>query len=106
MRRARRLFDMQQVFSEPFQHLLLQQEFIHDESGNFGEAECTECASPGRILERTTGSLGEDVVLFLLRDRIADHDLLPLQLVGKEHHHRVLVPVIERHSNRIGLGAC
>ncbi len=39
MRRARCLFSMPEVFGEPFQHLLLQQEFIHDESGNLGEAE-------------------------------------------------------------------
>jgi hypothetical protein len=31
MGRPRCLFGLQQVFGEPFQHLLLQQEFIHDE---------------------------------------------------------------------------
>lgn len=31
MGRPHRFFDLKQVFSEPFQHLLLQQEFIHDE---------------------------------------------------------------------------
>lgn len=30
MRRARSLFGLTQIFGEPFQHLLLQQEFIHD----------------------------------------------------------------------------
>ncbi len=28
----RGLFDLQQVFGEPFQHLVLEQEFIHDET--------------------------------------------------------------------------
>jgi len=32
MGRPRRLFGLQQVFGEPFQHLLLKQEFIHDEA--------------------------------------------------------------------------
>ena len=31
MGRPRCLFGLQQVFGEPSQHLLLQQEFIHDE---------------------------------------------------------------------------
>jgi hypothetical protein len=31
MGRPRCLFDLQQVFGEPFQHLLLLHEFIHDE---------------------------------------------------------------------------
>jgi hypothetical protein len=31
MGRPHRLLDLQQVFGEPFQHLLLQQEFIHGE---------------------------------------------------------------------------
>jgi hypothetical protein len=32
MGRPRCLFGLQQVFCEPFQHLLLKQEFIHDET--------------------------------------------------------------------------
>ena len=32
MGRARRLFGLQQVFGEPVQHLLLEQQFIHDET--------------------------------------------------------------------------
>jgi hypothetical protein len=31
MGRPRRLFGLQQILCEPFRHLLLQQEFIHDE---------------------------------------------------------------------------
>jgi hypothetical protein len=31
MSNPRSLFDLQQIFGEPFQHQLLQQEFIHDE---------------------------------------------------------------------------
>jgi hypothetical protein len=33
MGRSHCLFSLQQIFGEPFQHLLLQQEFIHDEVG-------------------------------------------------------------------------
>ena len=33
------LFGLQQVFGEPIQHLLLQQEFIHDEGRHLEQAE-------------------------------------------------------------------
>ena len=46
MGRPHRLFGLQQVFSKPMQHLLLQQEFIHGE----GSASRTSRTSGGQVL--------------------------------------------------------